>query len=176
MIDEKPSLQDHIELVANFIGDNFLQLARQLRDLQDFDTDKPTEQKRFIKVVDHLRIGRRKAYQLARVSRIFQDRGIPEGRLCKIGWSKLAIIGRYLTEKNVDTLLKMAEQNIGHDLSVLLRGDQPIDKARVLVLYVDQIDYIRLRKAMLKNGASPSGKGMTNVEPALMQLINAAGY
>jgi hypothetical protein len=143
--------------------------------LQDLDQERDDDKRRFLTVVEHLGIGLRRAYSLARISRIFDGSGISEDRLHSVGWSKLAIIGRFLTEGNAEALLQAAEQNTAHNLQVLLRGEVPVAKARVLVLYLDQSDYSYLRKVLLSNGALPTAKGLRNVEVALMKFVRSHG-
>ncbi len=175
-MDEDAEFQNRIQLIADLIGDNFLRLARQLRELQDLDQEMADNKRRFLTVVEKLEIGSRKAYALAQLSRTFHGKGVSEERLQTIGWSKLTIISRHLTKGNVEALLDLAEANTAHTLQMLLRGADPIANARVLVLYIDPTDYKRLRKALLHHGAKPSAKGMTAVESALMQLVGAAGF
>ena len=123
---EKLAPANKVEFIADFIGDNFLRMAKALRELQDEQPDI------FLEVAKLAGLSNRKAYALARIARQFEN--APEERLYFIGWTKLQIIGRYLTGENTEYLLKLAEQNTAHDLEVRLRGDTPIADARVVSL------------------------------------------
>ena len=68
------------------VEDNFLELGKSLRELQHRD---PALFRQF---VANANIGRRKAYYLIEVSRIFDPLPIPRARLRKIGWTKLQLI------------------------------------------------------------------------------------
>lgn len=86
--------QDKLEIIANYVGKKFFQVAKELRELQEL---KPYIFKSVAKMAG---MSPRRAYALARISRQFEDLGVPEVRLCQIGWTKLTVIGRYLTEDN----------------------------------------------------------------------------
>lgn len=160
------SLQKKVDIVASFIGDNFLRVAKALRELQDDDPEI------FLKVAKRLGISRRKAYALARIDRQFTELGVEENRLYFIGWSKLQIVGRHLTDENAEYLLQLAEQNTSHDLEVLLRGETPIEDAKVVQLYLAPADHKRLKAALIKHGAGASGNGLAKMESALMALVD----
>ncbi|CAN0654510.1 conserved protein of unknown function [Nitratireductor aquimarinus] len=164
---KKPSTFDEkVEFIANFLGDNFLRVARGVRELQDECPDI------FLKVAQLAGLSNRKAYALARIARQFEN--VPEQRLFVIGWTKLQIIGRYLTDDNSEYLLQLAEQFTAHDLEVHLRGEIPIQDARVVQLYLAQSDYLRLREVLIAFGAIPSGNGLVKMEGALMRLVDEA--
>lgn len=164
---KKSTLDEKAEFVASLIGDNFLRLAWALRELQDEQPDI------FLKVVELVGLSPRKAYALTRIARQFD--GVAEERLHFIGWSKLMIVGRYLTEDNIEYLLNLAEQNTSHDLEVMLRGETPVDDAKVVQLYLAPDDHKRLRAALMKHGAVASGNGMVKIESALMALLDKVG-
>ncbi len=64
------SLDEKVEFIANFIGDNFLRVARALRELQDEQPDI------FLKVAELAGLSNRKAYALSRIARQFDDMGV----------------------------------------------------------------------------------------------------
>ena len=113
----------------------------------------------------------RQAYTLARISRQFHDLGVSEERLEAVGWSKLQIIGRYLTEENAKYLLQLAEQNAVHELEARLRGEPPIQDARLLTFYFPSQDYERVKAKLIKHGAVISGNSLLKKEAALLALI-----
>lgn len=144
------SFEDKVEMIASLIGDNFLRVARALREIQD---DKPEI---FLEIAKRLGISRRRAYALARIDRQFAELGVAEERLCSVGWSKLQVIGRHLNAENAEYLLQLKN-------------------ARVMTLYFDPADYGRLRTALLAHGAVPNGNGLIEKETALMKLIDKVG-
>ncbi|OQM76238.1 hypothetical protein [Manganibacter manganicus] len=161
-------IKEKSEFLADLIGDRFLKLAQELRELKDTQPDILWE------VVELAGISRRKAYALVRIARQFEELDIPEARLYAIGWTKLAVIGRYLTELNGEQLLKLAEQNTVHDLEALLRGEAPVEDARLVTLYLAPEQYEVLRTKLVAHGALPSGNGMIKVEEALMAALASA--
>lgn len=163
MDNEKFYLVEKAEFISELLGDNFMRLARALREIQDEQPDI------FLRVAKLVGLGKRKAYALARIARQFES--VSEKRLYSIGWTKLQIIGRYLTDENSDYLLQLAEKNTAHDLEVLLRGDTPVAGARVVQLYLAPGDYNRLRAALIANGAIVNGSGVARMEAAVMTLI-----
>jgi hypothetical protein len=160
----KSALDEKAEFIASLIGDNFLRLAWALRELQDTQPDI------FLKVVDLVGLSPRKAYALTRIARQFDN--VAEERLHFIGWSKLTIIGRYLTENNIEYLLQLAEENTSYDLQVRLRGETPIEGAKVVQLYLAPDNHKRLKTALMKHGAVASGNGLAKMESALMALVD----
>lgn len=164
MTKQKKVLGDKAEFIASLIGDNFLRLAWALQELQDEQPDI------FLKVVHLVGLSPRKAYALARIARQFG--GVKEERLYVIGWSKLMIIGRYLTENNVEYLLQLAEDNTSYDLQVRLRGEIPIEDAKVVQLYLSPADHKRLKAVLIKHGAIASSNGLVRMENALMAFID----
>ncbi len=159
-------LTERAAFLADFIAHDFVTLARHLRQLQD---EKPDI---VMKVAELAGISRRKCYSLIRISRQFDDLGIPEARLMDIGWTRLQIIGRYLSPDNAMQLLAMAEENTVHDLQLLLRGDTPVENPRVTVLYLSAEDHAKLATVLVSLGAAPNGNGLIGIEPALMRLVN----
>lgn len=161
------SFEEKAEVIANYIGNNFLELAKELRELQEVKPDI------FTKVAQMAGLSPRKAYALARISRQFQDLGVPEERLRTIGWTKLQIIGRYLTEENAEYLLQRAELDTVYELESRLRGEAPVEDARVMMLYLPPQDYERLKAKLIAHGAVPNGSGLLRKEAALMAFIDA---
>ena len=83
-------LYDKAKYLSGDVQDNFLELGRSLRQLLDRDPEL------FKKIVQKTKLGRRKAYCLVEVSRIFDPLTVPRSRLRKIGWTKLQLIGKHV--------------------------------------------------------------------------------
>jgi hypothetical protein len=165
MSGKKLNAEDKAEIIANYIGINFL-AAKELRELQDLKPDV------FLKVAEMAGLGKRVAYALARIARQFDDLGVPEERLHAIGWTKLQIVGRYLTEDNADYLLELAETSTVYELESRLRGEIPIEDARVVTLYLSPEQHERFKVKLVANGAVPSGNGLLRKEKALMAIVD----
>ena len=161
------TLIERAAILADFLGDDFITLARHLRELHEERPDI------VFKVAELAGIGRRKAYALVRISKQFDNLKISEQRLHKIGWTRLQLIGRYLQPENVHALLTLAEKNTVHDLDLLLRGEEPVENARVVLLYLPPEDYQKLEKCLVSFGAAPYGNGLIGKEAALMQMLTA---
>lgn len=85
-------LYDRALALSSDVEDNFLDLGKSLRQLQDRDPDL------FNQIVAKSNLGRRKAYYLVEVSRIFDPLPVPRSRLRKIGWTKLQLIGKHIDD------------------------------------------------------------------------------
>lgn len=101
------------------VDDNFLELGKMLGQLQHRDPEL------FQKIVAKTDLGRRKAYYLVEVSRIFDPLPIPRARLRKIGWTKLQLIGKHVTPDNLEELLTLAEESTTKELERHMRGEKP---------------------------------------------------
>jgi hypothetical protein len=122
-------LYDRALVLSSDVEDKFLELGRSLRHLLDRDPDL------FQQVVNKGRLGRRKAYYLVEVSRVFEPLPVPRSRLRKIGWTKLQLIGKHLDASNIDALLFMAEENSSKELERVLRGEKPLGDAHCVLMY-----------------------------------------
>ena len=120
------------------VEDNFLELGKSLRQLQDRD------RALFQQVVSKSNLGRRKAYYLVEVSRIFDPLPVPRSRLRKIGWTKLQSIGKHIDGSNLDELLDLAEKTNAKELERLMRGEKPLDNAHCVLMYFNPKEYSEL--------------------------------
>jgi hypothetical protein len=163
MIKNEISSEEKVGNMADYIGFGLLQVAANLCSMQELKPDI------FEKVAKTVGLSSHQAHTLVRISRHFRD--VPQERLETVGWSKLQIIGRYLTEDNAEHLLQLAEKNAVFDLESRLRGEPPIRLARVLTFYFSSQDYERVRAKLIKHGAVVSGYSLLKKEAALMALI-----
>lgn len=161
------TIDDKIAILADYVGRDFMRLARELKELQDIKPDM------FIEVVDKLELGKRTAFALARIGRIFGDFDVPDEQLNRIGWAKLNRIGGYLNEENAAHLLSMAESHTYHQLDLILKGQEPVEGTKVMLLYLAEADHIRLSQLMMQHGAKPSPNGgLVGKEAALMAILS----
>jgi hypothetical protein len=166
-------LYDKALAMSEDVEDNFIELGRHLRQLQDRDLNL------FQQIMQNTNLGRRKAYYLVEVSRIFDPLPIPRSRLRKIGWTKLQLIGKHIDASNLDKMLELAENNNSKELERILRGDKPLGgKAHCVLMYFSPKQYHELEEVLIQHGATRStgsgGRtGLSNKESALMNLIRS---
>jgi hypothetical protein len=161
-------LYDRVLALSADVEDNFLELGRSLRQLQDRDPDL------FQQVAKKENLKRRKAYYLVEVSRIFDPLPIPRARLRKIGWTKLQLIGKHVTPHNLEDLLELAESTNSKELERQMRGEKPLGNAHCVLMYFSPKQYAEFEEALLKNGAKRSGRGMVDKEKALINALRKA--
>jgi hypothetical protein len=149
--------------------DNFLDLAKSLRQLQDRDPDL------FKRVHEKTDLGKRKAYYLADISRVFEPLPIARSRLRKLGWTRLEALSKHINKGNAQELLKIAENSTVKQLRTYLRGEQPISNAHCVLMYFTPQQYEELEAALLENGGSKSGRGILNKEEALLNALKKSG-
>ena len=160
-------LYDKALALSADVEDNFLELGRSLRQLLDRDPD-------LFQQVVNKGLGRRKAYYMVEVSRIFDPLPIPRSRLRKIGWTKLQVIGKHVTPDNLEDLLTLAESVNSKVLERQMRGEKPMENAHCVVMYFTPKQYAEFKEALLKNGAEPSGRGIVGKEEALINALRKA--
>jgi hypothetical protein len=153
------------EIAATIIGDDFITIARRLREILE---EKPDL---FPQVANSLSLGIRKAYHLAEIDRRFHKLGVNRERLRRVGWTKLAILAPHVTTGNVDALLDIAESNTAHEIKRWLR-DQPVyDEERCMNLYFSAEQYALIEKVLVEHGAIRSGRGLVGKEEALVAAL-----
>lgn len=157
---------DKIESVADLIGDNFLELARLLRELQDEDPDT------FFPVVDRLGLSPRKAYYLVKIDRTFRSLPIPTERLHRIGWTKLQLIAPHVTPETWVELIELAETRTVHQLEAILRGEETGDREHCVLLYLSEVQYEVFRRAVLAHGALIARGQIKGREEALTAALS----
>lgn len=166
MTNKDPYINDKIATIADFVGRDFMRLARELRQLQEQRSDI------FVEVAEQIGVGRRRAYALARIARIFEHLGVPDERLNRVGWAKLNRLSGHLDEDNAEQLLSLAEETTAYGLDAVLKGEQPIDGAKVLLLYLPEAVHDRFQALLIQHGAKlKANGGLADKESALMSLI-----
>jgi hypothetical protein len=152
------------------VDDTFLELGRTLRQLQD------REPQRFQEIVAKSDLGRRKAYYLLDVSRSFEPLRVSRARLKKVGWTKLAMIAKQVTQDNIDGLLDLAQQNNVKELERITRGERPLGTSHCVLMYFSPQQYEELEEALVHHGASKAarGRGLVDKEKALLKMTRKA--
>lgn len=119
-------------------------------------------------------ISQRKAYHLADIARKLEDYWDAE-RFEAIGWTKLCMISARVKDdtasRTVEHWLKFAESHTARECQLHL-DDQPFEQeTRCMLLRLDERQYAKFAKAVMKHGAKKRGKGLSGVEKALMSII-----
>jgi hypothetical protein len=160
-------LIDKALALSRDVEDNFLELGKCLRQLMDRDPNL------FQQIVQKTNLGRRKAYYLVEVSRIFDPLPVPRSRLRKIGWTKLQLIAKHITADNLDELLQLAENASAKRLEAAMRGEKSLGNAHCVLMYFSPKDYADLEDTLVKHGGVRSGRGIQNKEEALLRMVHA---
>jgi hypothetical protein len=153
-----------LDLSGN-VEDNFLDLARSLRQLLDRDPDL------FKRVIDKSDLGSRKAYYLVNIDKWFAGLPVGKARLKAIGWTKLQIIGPHITPHNLDATIELAENNTAAQLKSLMKGETPLNNAHCVLMYFSPKQYDELEAVLLANGGTKQGRGILGKEEALMKAL-----
>jgi hypothetical protein len=153
-----------LELFAK-VPDNFLDLGRALRQLQDRDLEL------FQKFVAKTGIGRRKAYYLVEISRTFEPLEVSRARVHDLGWTKVQLIGKHVTQDNVEELLKLAENSSANELERAMSGKKPLGNARCVLMYFSPKQYDELEGALVRHGGVRRGRGVENKEEAMLKMV-----
>lgn len=154
-------------ITGSIVGDYFLEVARHLRETQK---NHPED---FKSVAKQMKIGIRKAYELARISRTFDDLGVSITDLQQIGWTKLSLLSPCVDEHNVDTLLTKAAHSTAHELKMYLRGNEFDPDGKTVVLHLDSTQYAVFEQALLNAGAIRHSRGLLNKEAVLTGLLGS---
>ncbi len=152
------------------VDETFLELGRALRELMDL------EPRLFQEIVTQSGLGRRKAYYLIDISRTFDPLEVSRVRLKKVGWTKLAMIAKRVTQENFEKLLELAEGMNVKELERASRGDQPLGNSHCVMLYFSPKQYKELEEALVHHGARKArgGRGLAEKESALLSIVRKA--
>ena len=160
-------LYDKALALSSDVDDNFLELARALRQLHHRDPDL------FKQLIDKADFKRRKAYYLVNISRWFDGMAIGKSRLRKLGWTKLQIIGPHIHEGNAEELVELAEKNTAARLQALMKGEKPPANTHCVLMYFSTKDFEIVADALVKYGGVRTSRGVLNKEKALLRFIEA---
>jgi hypothetical protein len=153
------------DMLIDMIGSHFLETARYLREIQDQAPEN------FAYVVEQLKLGKRKAYALAKIDRSFHDRGVDRERLRAIGWTKLWLLSPFVGDANVEAMLQLAEATTANELKLILQGQEVDPEGKVIVLYLRRDDLAIFDKVMAAYGAIKHPRGWLDKEEAIMRAM-----
>lgn len=164
--------EEVIELAKQ--GDaKFLQIARILRELSDTLAagPGPDKQKPLEDCLKKAKIGRRRAFYLIEIDRVYGQMPVPKKRLAAIGWTKLGLMAKYVEPDHADAWLAFAEKSTVEQLKAFLAGkDLP---SHTLTFKLSNQQYSIIAGTLLANGAYlTSGAGLANKEAALTKICH----
>jgi len=154
----------------------FYELALRLRELHDQD------QAAFNAAIRDRSIRRRRAYELLRIANAFADAGLAVERLEAIGWTKLALVAKRLSDleskgeggMQIESYIDLAERHTVHELPARLAMMVEPLNTRLVSLWLTPEEYEVYRVSMIAHGATAHGKGLSGQEAALMKLLSEA--
>ncbi len=150
---------------------NFFALAQTLTKLHE------REPAALRDLPDRSRLSRRRMYYLLQTGELIRARGISKATAEYIGWTKLQMIARHVT--NADSspsseefkqLLALATEHKARDLAEALRGKKIVHK-RVALFYLSTRERTRLNRVLVMYGAKQRGGRLTGKESALMKIL-----
>ena len=153
-----------VELLEQF-DTCFLDLGKLLRQAQDDDPEL------FAQLLKLPGLGRRKAFYLAKLDRVFGDYPIDRSQLTEIGWTKLSLIAPHVCGVLMFYYLDLAQNYTAHQLKAILKNEPPVEGARVVMLYFEPREYDVYAKALIEHGAKKKGEGIADHEKAILNLI-----
>lgn len=148
-------------------NDNFMQVARRLRQVLD---SRPDE---FLAVIEQLGVSKRTAYYLAEIDQAFAGLNVDHRRLNRIGWTKLRLLSHRIDARNCEKLLTLAESNSSYNLARLMNDEQfdPGAKVHAVLLYLDEDQYEVFRAVLQAHGANVTSSGISEKERALTKAL-----
>jgi hypothetical protein len=167
-------LTGQIAILAKAPEDNFLELAKALRELRDLCTDQQhgsgSGSVLFENTIKKSGIGRRKAYYMIELNRAFGHLKIPQKRLLRLGWTKLMLLSRHVTSDNWQDVLDFADGSTVDELRADLEGKE--QTTHYIALRFTDEEYQVFASALLTSGAYLVGNaGLANKEQALMRVF-----
>ena len=114
---------------------------------------------------------KRRAQHFVKLVDSLDGLGIPDDRLQRVGWVKLAAIIPKLTKANALSLLAMAETNSAPNVRRVIRGDDPLWGYRAVNLFLSADDYETFRRVVMRHGATANGRSLVGQDEALMLAL-----
>lgn len=148
-----------IEVVVDLAREprRFYELALRLRELHDQD------QAAFNAAIRDRSIRRRRAYELLRIANAFADAGLAVERLEAIGWTKLALVAKRLSDLNRrvrsgcrSKVTSIWQRHTVHELPARLAMMVEPLNTRLVSLWLTPEEYEVYRVSMIAHGATVS--------------------
>lgn len=152
--------------------EKFVPLAKMLREFRDtlLGEGKSDPLGLFEICCKSAGIGKRKAFYLIEIDKVFGPLDIPMQRLTAIGWTKLSLMAKHVDPQKIEDWLKLGESNTVEELKLFLAGKEQLPN-KVHLRFNDK-DYAVFSGTLLANGASLTpGGGISNKEQALIKIM-----
>jgi len=153
------------DFAAQLKRGSFLKAAKFFRSLQDHA---PSE---FGPVARLVGVGKRKAYYLAQVDRVFSTLGVEDLRLEALGWTKLKVLADHIDQSNCAQLLELAETSTARQLKFFVSDKLPVQGEKCVVLYFSPSQYAVFEQVVLDFGGEKAGKALLKKEVALIKAL-----
>lgn len=161
-------------LAIDTIGSNrFLEMGRRLRMFYEALPDNGSKVRSMNQLLEGTKISRRSAIYWIDIDRIYSRFEVADDRLARIGWSKLSLMARHLTPRNVEEWLAFAESGTANQVRARIRQAEP--SRHHVVFKLSAAENAILTAALVANGARAAGKRrLIDKETALMELCRRA--
>ena len=163
--DELDRLLAQIKEQAIKPGRDFMSLAHNLEWLRELSASDFTQE------LKKTGLSRRTAYYLLELIAVQEKLLLSDADLAAIGWTKLQIVGRHLTEDNQHELIHAALNMTAAELAASF-GKKNVGASRCMLLRFSPHEYELFKAAMIGHGAKPHGKGLTGTEEAILRLVS----
>jgi len=147
------------------VNENFLELGKTLRQLQERDAEL------FKKAMGKTKLHTRKVYYLIAIAEAFDGVKVSKAKLRAIGWTKLMVLAPHVNAQNVDELLELAEQLSTAQLKSHVKGDDPATNSHCVLMYFSPEQYNVFEQVLLKAGAQKAPRGLVNKEEVLINVL-----
>ncbi len=162
-----PTFIEALSLVGA-LGSKFLELGSLLRKLQSSNFDN------FKTLYEIPQLGRRKAYYLIEIDKVFGGKPELAVRLNKIGWTKLSLLAKFVNDDNILDALQFAELHTAWDMQVILKSGDSTFSTRSVLLRFTLPDFDKFASKIVAYGAKPTPDGgYHNKEAALLAALQA---
>ena len=165
------ALLKKVHTLAGAVNERPLELAEVLFNLRALgaDAERPT----FADLIELTKLSRRTLGYLISVWERFGDLDVPNERLSRVGWMKLAIIAEKCEPGKEFEGLALAETCTVKELPALLLGKKKKPKMHSILLRLTDDQYRAFANVLVAHGAKrpKRGRGVSGKERALMKAL-----
>lgn len=163
------TLREELLAIDSIGSDRFLEMGRRLRRFYEALPDNGYKARSINELLEGTKISRRSALYWIEIDRTYSRFNVPDDRLARIGWSKLSMMARHLTPRNVESWLLLAERSTANQLRASIRKAEP--SRHYVVFKLSAADNAMLTSVLVANGARAVGKRrLIDKEIALIEL------
>lgn len=162
-------IRERLRCIDAARGSRFLEMGRKLREFYDGISDHGCKLTSLETLVDGTGISRRMAMHWIVIDRVYSQFRIEEARLGRVGWSKLAMIAKFVNATNIEDWLSFAERSSTSELRARIRKTPT--QLHHVVFQLTAKQHSILKSALLEHGARAlSRRRLGNKEAALIEL------